>query len=92
MGVNDDSEVFTHGILAWPNKIGHGFIDDDHLGGGLAVEVGEIAATDRGNAGGCEKAGHNVVKRDQRAAVVGIGLLALAEDSAGKAAADHAVG
>ncbi len=92
IGIDDDGEALAEGILARPNHIGHGFVDDNYRFGILAVEIGEIAAAQRRNAKGGKVAGKNTVKTDDGAAVVGIGLLAFAEHGNGQAAADYAVG
>ena len=87
-----NGKALSQRFLARPHHLGHGLVDDHHGGCVFAVKVREVAAAQQRNAHGFEVAGGHVVKIDERAAIVGVGLFAFAKDGARNAASEHAVG
>src|SRR5690242_747367 len=95
MRIDHNREAFAESFLPGPNQIGHCLVDDRHLLGVLAVEIREIPATQCGDMQRREIAGHDVIEDDERASVVGIGLLAFSKygsRNASIAASQNAVG
>src|SRR5260370_6180720 len=75
-----DREALSKRFLARPHHLGHGLIDDGHARGIFAVEIGEVAAAQERDAHSFKMAGSHVVKIDERAAVIGVGLFSFAKD------------
>src|SRR6266705_545395 len=84
-------EALSKRFLAGPHHLGHGLVDNDHWRGVFAVEVREVAAAQKRDAHGREVAGRHVVKINEGATIIGIGLFAFAKNSACESASEDAV-
>src|SRR5438093_1097154 len=86
-----DREAFSEWFLARPDSLGHGFIDDGYASRVFTIEIRKVAATYERDAHGRKVAWRHVVKIDEGAAIIGVGLLAFAKNGAREAAGEHAV-
>jgi len=69
--------------LARPDGLGHGFVDDGYPCGFFSRSKSvKSRAADERDPHGLEVAGCHVVKADQGAAIIGVGLFAFAKDGA----------
>src|SRR5437879_3951658 len=86
-----DREALSERFLARPDGFGHGFVNDGYARGFFTIEIREVAAADERDTHGLEVAGSYIVKVDEGAAIIGVGLFAFAKDGTREAAAEHAV-
>src|SRR5438132_5553172 len=86
-----DREALSERLLARPDGLGHGLVDDGYPRGVFTIEIRTVAAAYERDAHGLEVAGGHVVKVDEGAAIIGVRLFAFAKDGAREAAAKHAV-
>src|SRR5438552_10344158 len=77
-----DCEALSERFLARPDGLGHCFIDDGYARGLFTIEIREVAAADERNTHGFQMAGGHVVKVDEGAAIIRVGLFAFAKDGA----------